>query len=64
MNITLNLSEDEKNLLEKVLYREYMRCPDTPTMEKCQSVLKKIGFKFPSQFDWLIDKNGKRGYDC
>lgn len=60
---TLKLSDEEKNFLTKLLYHEYLACPDTGTMKQCGNLLTKLGFNYPG-FDYLIDKGGKKGYDC
>ena len=59
---TITVNEVEKDLLEELLYREYLACMTTDRMKKCESVLRKIGFTFPG-FDFLVDKGGRKGYD-
>ncbi len=59
---TLIISDEERDFLTKLLYHEYLACPDTGTMKKCDGILRKLEFDFPG-FDYLIDKGGRKGYD-
>ena len=60
--ITITVNAEEKELLEEMLYHEYLACMTTVRMKKCESVLRKLDFKFPG-FDFLVDKGGRKGYD-
>lgn len=57
--ITITVNDEEKKVLEELLYHEYLACMTTDRMKKCESVLRKIGFKFPG-FDFLVDKGGRK----
>ena len=60
--ITITVNDDEKKVLEELLYFEYKACMYTGRMKQCESVLRKLGFKFPG-FDFLVEKGGRKGYD-
>lgn len=53
--ITITVEPEEKEFLQKLLYRKYLSCPDTGTMQKCGILLNKLGYVYPG-FDYLFEE--------
>lgn len=41
------LTQEEKDFICKLIYSRYMTATDDNTIERCESILRKLGCRFP-----------------